>query len=208
MPVPDPRVDAYIARSAPFAQSLLHWLRAQVHAACPGIEESIRWGMPAFLHGGRLFASMAAFKRHASFGFHGAGAGVVKDAPRGAGMGHLGRLTCEQDLPPSDDFRAQLLQARELADAPTPRPRAAPRPAPVAPPDFLEALGGNARARATFEAFAPSHRREYVDWILEARRAQTRQRRIAQALEWLAEGKPRNWRYMKPGSLPDAGKTG
>jgi hypothetical protein len=64
-------------------------------------------------------------------------------------------------------------------------------------PELKTALAKNRKARETFEGFSPSHRREYVEWIAEAKGDDTRKRRIATAIEWLSEGKPRNWKYMR-----------
>jgi uncharacterized protein YdeI (YjbR/CyaY-like superfamily) len=194
----DPRVDAYIAQAAPFARPLLEHLRAQVHAACPDVEEAIKWSMPAFLYRGRQLASMAAFKQHASFGFW-RGEDVVGEREEGA-MGQFGRLRTLEDLP--DDARMRELVARAMAliDAGGGRrrtPRAAPRPLPDAPPALVAALDADPAARAAFDAFPPSHRREYIEWIAEAKREDTRARRVAQAIEWIAQGKSRNLKYER-----------
>ena len=190
----DPRVDAYIERAAPFARPLLERLRRDLHAASPDLEESIRWGMPAFLHGGRLVAMFAAFKAHASFGFLRANG----DAPTREGMGQFGRLTRIDELPDAATIAAvvQAAIARAERGAP-PAPRRPPRPDAVVPDDLRAALDGNPSAAAAFAAFPPGQRREYVDWITEAKRHDTRARRLAQAVEWLAEGKPRNWKHMR-----------
>lgn len=194
----DPRVDAYIAKAAPFAQPILRHLRAVVHEACPGVEETIKWGMPCFTYAGGLLCNMAAFKAHASFGFwkH---ALVVGDASPRAGMGSFGKLASVRDLPPKKQLatyvkKAAALNAEGVKGGPA-RKAAKPKPAPEPTPEFAAALRRNRAAAATFKAFPPSQRREYVEWIAEAKREETRGRRIAQAIEWLAEGKPRNWKY-------------
>jgi uncharacterized protein YdeI (YjbR/CyaY-like superfamily) len=64
------------------------------------------------------------------------------------------------------------------------------------PQDLKSALARNAKARAAFEGFSPSHRREYVEWIEDAKRDDTRRKRLATAIEWMGEGKPRNWKYQ------------
>ncbi len=198
---PDPRVDAYIGKSAPFAQPILRHLREVVQATCPEAVETLKWGMPSFLYGGKILCSMAAFKQHASFSFWqgervvGAGAGAKADE----GMGQFGRVTGLADLPGKRVLAGYIKQAMKLIDegvtrAPT---KAAQPKAPLTVPDDLAAaLAKNRKALATFDAFAPSHRREYVEWITEAKRDATRQRRLAQAIEWLVEGKTRNWKYM------------
>ena len=192
----DPRIDAYIARSAEFAQPILRELRARVHAACPGVEETIKWGMPTFMHDG-ILCGMAAFKRHASFGYwkH---ALVMGDAERD-GMGSYGRLACVRDLPPKARMQADLRKAMKLnEDGVKPeRRKSAPRPAPEVPDELASALEKNKAAKATFDAFAPGCRREYIEWIVEAKREETRAKRLAQALEWMAQGKRRNWKYEK-----------
>ena len=193
----DPRVDTYIARQADFARPILEHLRAVVHAACPGVEETLKWGMPTFLSGGAILASMAAFKQHATFGYwkHALvmGEGVERD-----GMGSYGKMTSIKDLPPKKTLAADLKRAVQLnADkvkAPATR-KSAPKPPPQAPDDLLAALKKNAQARKAFEAFPPSAQRDYVEWIVEAKREETRAKRLAQAVEWMAEGKRRNWKY-------------
>jgi uncharacterized protein YdeI (YjbR/CyaY-like superfamily) len=196
----DPRVDAYIAKAAPFARPILAELRERVHAACPGVEETLKWSAPAFLHGGML-AGMAAFKRHCAFSFWKGSliAGLDADAAS-AGMGDLGRITGLDGLPPREAFAAWVREAARLNEAGVKTParrKSAPKPEIGMPAELAAALEANDPARAAFEGFSPSHRREYVEWIAEAKAEATRQRRLATALEWLAEGKPRNWKYMK-----------
>lgn len=197
---PDPRVDAYIAKSAAFAQPIMSHLREAVHAACPDAEETLKWGMPSFMYGGKILCSMAAFKQHASFGFW-QGAKVVgpDQAKPEEGMGQFGRLTRLADLPGKRALSGCVRQAMKLIDDGVTRPAtkvAKARPALETPDDLAAALAKNRKAQTTFDAFAPSHRRDYVEWITEAKRDETRQRRLAQAIEWMAEGKPRHWKYM------------
>jgi uncharacterized protein YdeI (YjbR/CyaY-like superfamily) len=195
----DERVDAYIARAAAFAQPILSHLRTVVHDACPEVEETIKWGMPVFMYHGML-CSMAAFKEHCSFGFWKGSLIVGGDGkPAGVGMGNFGRITRRGDLPPAAQLKRYVRQAMQLNEQgvkKTPR-RASPRKAPAVPAELAAALRKNARARATFEQFSPSHRREYIEWIAEAKREETRARRVAQAVEWMAEGKARNWKYER-----------
>jgi len=191
----DPRVDTYIARQADFARPILEHLRAVVHAACPGVEETLKWGMPTFLSGGAILASMAAFKQHATFGYwkHALvmGEGVERD-----GMGSYGKMTSIKDLPPKKILAADLKRAVQLnADKVKSTRKSAPKPPPQAPDDLLAALKKNAQARKAFEAFPPRAQRDYVEWIVEAKREETRAKRLAQAVEWMAEGKRRNWKY-------------
>ena len=193
----DARIDDYIANAADFARPILERARAVVHEACPQVEETIRWGMPSFTYAGRILCGMAAFKQHAVFGFweH---ARVMGEGGR-TGMGSFGRMVSVRDLPPKQELVALIRKAMALADeggTPT-RKRAAPRPPAAVPDDLAAALRGNPAARATFAGFPPGHRREYIEWLEEAKRAETRARRLAQAIEWLAEGKPRNWKYQR-----------
>lgn len=195
----DRRVDTYIAKSAEFARPILAHLRDVVHAACPDVEETIRWGMPHFLHHG-ILCRMAAFKQHCAFGFW-RRAQLVRDSARAAqALGHFGRITRPGDLPSRRTLVALVRRAARLNEAGVKSPSATKRtrrPAPRVPADLHAALVGNARARSTFAALPPSGRREYVEWLLEAKRAETRTRRLRQAVAWLAAGKPRNWRYAR-----------
>jgi uncharacterized protein YdeI (YjbR/CyaY-like superfamily) len=195
----DPRIDAYIDNAAEFAQPILGRLREIVHEACPEVEETLKWSAPSFLHAGGILCGMAAFKQHASFGFWKHALVVGEEVPRD-GMGSFGKLTSLKDLPPKKELVALIHKAMRLNEDGVKtmgvRKSSTPKPAPVLPDDFAAALKKNRQARATFEGFPPSQQREYVDWISEAKRAETRQKRLAQAIGWLAEGKPRNWKYM------------
>ena len=196
MGTPDPRVDAYIAKSADFARPILEHLRKAVHAACPSCEETIKWGMPFFMYGGKPLASMAAFKAHCAFGFWRRDTGEAFKA--GAAMGQFGRIETVIDLPPKAEF-AKLVKAQmalvDAGEGSRPKPKGAPKPPPEAPADLLAALKKNSAARRTYEGFPPGAQREYVEWIVEAKREETRANRIAQAVEWMAEGRKRNWKY-------------
>lgn len=192
----DPRIDAYIAKAPDFAQPILEHLRAVVHAAFPEVEESIKWSCPHFLHNGKLLCSMAAFKQHCSFHFwH--GKDVVGETDQ-EGMGQFGKITSVKQLPNKKALTGYVRKAVALREAGATQRRApAVRKPPLeAPADFAALLKKHVAARKTFAAFSPSAQREYVDWITEAKTDATRQKRIATALEWLAEGKHRNWKYM------------
>ncbi|HEX8481642.1 MAG TPA: YdeI/OmpD-associated family protein [Allosphingosinicella sp.] len=195
----DPRIDAYMARQADFARPILEHLRSAVHAACPEVEETLKWGMPHFLYKGRMLAGMAAFKAHATFGFRRAKEVVGETGAERDAMGQFGRLTSVADLPPEEVLRDLIGKAMALADEgrPPARTKAAPKAEPEVPPELANALAANPAARATFDGFPPSCRREYVEWVAEAKRPETRDRRIVQAIEWMAEGKKRNWKYEK-----------
>ena len=193
----DPRIDAYIERAAPFAQPILMQVRELVHEACPQVEESIKWGMPSFSYAGGILCGMAAFKQHASFGFWKHALVVGEGEPRD-GMGSYGKMTSLKDLPPKKTLLAHVRKAMKLNEdgvkSPTAR-KAAPKPPPETPSDLVAALKQNKAAKASFDAFPPSCKREYVEWITEAKREETRAKRLAQAVEWMAEGKRRNWKY-------------
>jgi uncharacterized protein YdeI (YjbR/CyaY-like superfamily) len=197
----DPRVDAYIAKAAPFARPILRHLRKLVHQGCPDVVETLKWSMPSFMSNGRILAGMAAFKEHCTFGFwhQEMEKRVAKDGHKtGEAMGLLGRLTRLEDLPGDRTLLGYIRTAVELNASHKPgrsRPAGKPRPELPVPADLVAALKRNKAAAATFEKFSPSHRREYVEWITEAKRDETRQKRLATTLEWLAEGKSRNWKY-------------
>lgn len=196
----DPRIDAYIAKSAEFARPILTHLRVVVHAACPEVVETLKWGAPSFTYRGKILCSMAAFKQHAAFGFWQGAQIVGGDDSAGEGMGQFGRLTRVSELPGKRELAGHIRQAMKLIDGGVTRTPAkatkGPKPALDVPPDLAAALARNAKAHATFEGFAPSYRRDYIEWITEAKREDTRKRRLEQTVEWLAEGKPRNWKYM------------
>lgn len=193
----DKRVDAYIERQAEFAKPILAKLRAMVHAACPDCDETLKWSMPSFIYKGSILAGMAAFKAHATFGFWQAKLVVGETGREREAMGSFGRLTRVEDLPDDATMEALIRKAMTLVDTgeKAPRPVKHPKPALETPPDLLEALAANAAARATFDGFPPSARRDYLDWLADAKRPETRAKRLAQAVEWMAEGKRRHWKY-------------
>jgi uncharacterized protein YdeI (YjbR/CyaY-like superfamily) len=195
----DPRIDAYIARQADFARPILEHLRAAVHAACPEAEETLKWSMPHFLYRGQMLAGMAAFKAHATFGFWRAKEVLGETGAERDAMGQFGRLSSLSDLPENDVLDGLIRRAMAITDAgPRPsRPTARPKAELKSPEDLEAALDANPAARATFDSFPPSCRRDYVEWVVEAKRPETRARRIAQSIEWLAQGKRRNWKYEK-----------
>ena len=193
----DERVDAYIERQAEFAKPILTKLRAMVHAACPDCDETLKWSMPSFIYKGSILANMAAFKAHATFGFWQAKLVVGETGRERGAMGSFGRLTRVEDLPDEATMAALIRKAMTLVDTgeKAPRPVKHPKPALETPPDLLEALAANEAARATFDDFPPSARRDYLDWLADAKRPETRAKRLAQAVEWMAEGKRRHWKY-------------
>lgn len=200
MPTIDPRIDAYIANSAEFAQPILRHLREVVHAACPEVEETMKWSFPHFMYNGML-CGMASFKAHCTFGFW-KGKLLIEQADEKTreAMGQFGRITVVKDLPPKKVLAGYVKQAMRLNDegvkAPARAKPAAPREL-VVPGYFTEALAGQQPALDNFEAFSTSRKRDYVEWLDEAKTEATRLRRLAQAVEWIAEGKSRNWKYEK-----------
>lgn len=199
MAVRDPRVDAYIDQAAEFARPVLEHIREVVHAGCPETEETIKWGFPHFTYKG-ILCSMAAFKGHCSLNFWKATDVLGSADASDEAMGQFGRLTSVKDLPEKDVLVEYVKKAVALNEAGTPGPisrRQRTKGEPAVPDDLRTALESDEKARATFEGFPPGQRREYVNWISEAKRPGTRAKRIATALEWLAQGKRRNWKYEK-----------
>jgi uncharacterized protein YdeI (YjbR/CyaY-like superfamily) len=191
----DNRVDSYIARQADFARPILDHIRAAMHAACPEVEETIKWGVPAFNYKGRPLAGMAAFKAHATLGFWNSNDVRGDDAKAGA-MGDFGRIASLADLPDDAALAAIIRSGVAFIDSGAkPVKQRAVRPEPEMPDDLVTAMAANPAAQATFDNFPPSARREYLEWITEAKRPETRVKRLTQAVEWMAEGKKRNWKY-------------
>jgi uncharacterized protein YdeI (YjbR/CyaY-like superfamily) len=199
MATKDPRIDAYIAKSADFAKPILKHLRKVVHAGCPEVVETIKWSRPHFDFKG-VMCGMAAFKEHCAFGFW--NADLILDPRKNVEKGALGSFGCIRwlnDLPSERTLIDYVKKAAALNEAGvkatwrTERKKRKPLPMPA---DFTAALKKNAKARKTFENFSPSHRREYIEWITEAKREETRKERLVKSIKWLAEGKARNWKYM------------
>ena len=192
----DPRIDAYIDRQADFAKPILRHLRETVHAACPDCEETLKWSSPTFMYRGEMLAGMAAFKQHATFGFWRGSLVVGEGDQQMSGMGQFGRLTSIDDLPKRDALEALVKKAMKLTEEGVKPPRNKHKKQPFSvPQDLRAALDGNPAAAATFDGFPPSAQRDYVEWITGSKRDETRTKRLAQAVEWLAEGKRRNWKY-------------
>jgi uncharacterized protein YdeI (YjbR/CyaY-like superfamily) len=195
MPTLDPRIDTYLANAPPFAQPILQRLREDVHAACPDVAETIKWSRPHFMLAGKLLCGMSAFKAHCAFSFW-----EREDATPGqpGAMGDLGRIQTLADLPSRTELRQQIKAAAALLQAGAPRaqkPHREPRAQLDMPADFAATLASAPAAQQHYDAFPPSKQRDYMEWVLEAKREDTRAKRIAQAVEWLAEGKSRNWKY-------------
>lgn len=199
----DPRIDVYIEKAAPFAQPILAHLRELMHKACPRVTESVKWGMPFFIQQGVILCHMAAFKQHCAFGFWGPEMKKVlaKDGLNSSGaMGSLGRITALKNLPSDKLLLAYMSQAAELVETGE-RKKSIERPAktkkkPVrVPAELTAALQKNKLAAKAFAAFSPSCQRAYSTWIAEAKRAETKQKRLDQSVKWIAQGKSRNWKY-------------
>jgi uncharacterized protein YdeI (YjbR/CyaY-like superfamily) len=198
----DKRVDAYIAKAEPFAQPILEHIRELVHKACPDVEETMKWSFPHFEHKG-LLCSMGSFKKHCAFGFW---KGAIMKDPKGilsvigrTSMGNFDRITLVEDLPSEKivlDYIKQAVRLNE-EDIKLP-PKKLVKAADVKVPEyFTKVLKKNKKAFTAFETFSNSHRKEYVQWIAEAKSDDTRSRRMEQAVEWLSEGKSRNWKYER-----------
>ncbi|MEW6156965.1 MAG: YdeI/OmpD-associated family protein [Verrucomicrobiota bacterium] len=201
MPKKDPRIDAYIAQSADFAKPILKHLRKLIHQGCPEVEETMKWSFPHFMYKG-ILCSMASFKQHCAFGFW-KGALIFGDTPEGRkaadeAMGQFGRITALSDLPKDDVIIKYVKEAVRLNDAGVKLPgreKSKERKELVVPEVLKAALKENQKARTTFDEFSYSHKKEYVEWITEAKSEATRQRRLETAIQWMAEGKSRNWKY-------------
>lgn len=195
----DPGVDAYIQNSAPFAQPILKHIRELMHKGCPDLTETIKWGMPHFEYHG-VIGSMAAFKEHAVFGFWKQDLipGMKQYIKEKEAMGSWGRITSLAGIPPDKDIIEFVRTAAKLNEEGVKSPRKAPKPVVVnMPDDFMQAIRANKKALETYEKFSPSNKRDYADWINDAKSEETRSERMKTAVQWMSEGKPRMWKYMK-----------
>jgi hypothetical protein len=198
----NPLVDNYIQNTQLFAKPILIHLRKLVHQACPTVEEKIKWGMPSFQYKG-LMCGFAAFKQHCTFGFWKASLMsdpmLMQNATTEDSMGHLGRITSIKDLPSDKKILGYIKEAMKLNDEGIKVAKAKPitKNELIIPAEILTVINKNKKALATFESFSPSNKRKYIDWINEAKTEATKYKRLTQAIEWMEEGKPRNWKYMK-----------
>jgi uncharacterized protein YdeI (YjbR/CyaY-like superfamily) len=210
MPKPNrnPKVDAYIEKAQPFARPILTHLRKAIHAGCPQIEETIKWSMPFFEYNGVILCNMSAFKKHCRFGFWELEISAAlreEGIVREGGASTLGRITSVDALPPEKRIIGWVKQAAALIESgqersPVAARTRAPKPTRTelkTPSDFNGAVSKNKKAAAAFAAFSPSCRREYIEWIVDAKRPETREQRIATAVGWIAQGRQRNWKYQK-----------
>ncbi|MBA3662962.1 MAG: YdeI/OmpD-associated family protein [Bacteroidetes bacterium] len=201
----DKRIDAYISRSAEFAQPILKHFRELVHQACPEAEETMKWSFPHFDYKGSMMCSMAAFKQHCAIGFWKASLlsdskRLVEKAKSEEAMGHLGRITSLKDLPKDAVILKYIKEAKQLNDEGIKLPaktKALVTKVVKAPDYFLTALTKNKKALKTFEGFSASQKKEYIVWVTEAKTETTRASRLETAVEWMSEGKIRNWKYLK-----------
>jgi uncharacterized protein YdeI (YjbR/CyaY-like superfamily) len=191
----DPRVDAYIKRAAPFARPILKRLRKIVHTGCPDVEETIKWNFPFFERKG-IICFVSAFKEHCAFGFW--KGSLIFGAKHKGAMGHFGRIASINDLPDSKTLAGYVRKAAKLNETGVKksRPRSRAKQKVSVPADLKAALQKNSKAKKTFENFSYSHKKEYVQWITDAKREETRKRRLQTAIQWLAQGKPQNWKYL------------
>lgn len=200
MGIKDPRVDAYIEKSADFAKPVLRHLRKLVHTGCPDVEETIKWGHPNFVYKG-ILCVMASFKQHCSFWLW-KGRLIIPQTklPTEKSMGQFGRISSKSDLPADKELLGYIKEAVRLNDEGVPSPtRSKPKPKkPLrVPAYFMTAMKKNKKALETFKNFSYSHKKEYIEWITEAKTEETRSKRIKTAIEWMAKGKGRNWQYEK-----------
>ncbi|HSB12397.1 MAG TPA: YdeI/OmpD-associated family protein [Blastocatellia bacterium] len=203
----DPRVDAYITKSADFAKPILTHIRKLIHDTCPSVEETIKWSFPHFMYKSpnernpRILCSMASFKQHCALGFWYTGGGPMSGEPKPAeGMGQYGKITSISDLPKDKELIKQIKEAVKLHQSgikASPRTRSNEKKELEIPGYFAAALKKNRKALKTFEQFNYTNKKEYVDWVTEAKTEKTRISRLATAVEWMSEGKTHNWRYVK-----------
>lgn len=195
----DPRVDAYIARSSDFAKPILNHIRSVVHEACPDVQETVKWGTPFFDYHG-VMCNMAAFKAHCAFGFWKGSLVLGNDVKDADAAGQFGGIENVSDLPPKKVLMGYIRQAMKLnEDGVKPmRTKTGTKKPELDVPDYLRAaLKKDRKAQTAFDAFSPSHRREYIEWITDAKTEATRNKRMETALEWIAEGRSRNWKYQR-----------
>ena len=199
----DKRIDNYIDNAQEFAKPVLRHVRSTVHKACTEVEEAIKWGSPHFMYEGKILCAMASFKAHCAFFFR---LGSVMEDPKkimtptgsGAGMGHFGKITSLSDLPSEKILIQYIREAMRLTREGVKKTTAKPATASLKVPDsFMQALKKNKEALENFQKFSPSHKREYIQWITEAKTDPTRERRIATAVEWISAGKGKNRKYEK-----------
>ncbi len=197
------KIDDYIYKAQPFAQPVLMHIRNLVHKACPEAEEKIKWSFPHFDYKGEMLCSMASFKQHCAFGFW---KGSIMKDPDGilakpkTAMGHLGQIKSLKDLPSDKIMLKYIRQAMQLNDEKIKLParNKLTSESEIEVPDILlKALKENKEANVCWQSFSKSHQKEYAEWIREAKTIETKNKRLATTIEWLKEGKDRNWKYKR-----------
>ena len=183
------KIDAYIEAAESFARPILRHVRALVHQALPEAEEAVKWGMPYFTVGGKNAVGMASFKRHASVI-------ICSDERAGGGMGNFGKLASLDELPSDQELIARFRESAEAVQS-SKAARPSPKPAMGTPDDLAAAIAKTPGAQKVYDGFTDAQRRDYVDWITSAKRKATREKRMAEAAQWIGEGKRRNWKYEK-----------
>lgn len=202
MPKTEPKIDAYIEKAQPFAKPILEYIRETVHEYCPDAEEAMKWSFPNFLYKNRILCSMSAFKAHCAFGFWLESEmktmkEITKDREKNS-MFNLGKITKIDDLPSKAQLKACIKEAMELTDMGVTLKKSTPsKTENEIPETFQNSLNANEKAKVIFQKSSPSFRKEYNMWIADAKTEATRNKRIQQAIEWILEGKSRNWKYEK-----------
>ncbi|WP_336702030.1 YdeI/OmpD-associated family protein [Chryseobacterium indologenes] len=197
-----PKIDAYIEKSQDFAKPILHYIREIVHECCPDAEETMKWSFPHFIYKGKNLCAMASFKQHCTFGFWlekemKTMQEITQDIEKNS-MFSLGKITQVGDLPSKSQLKKAITEAMELTDMGVTMKKAAPSKTEMEIPDYFQsALNAQPKAKDFFEKASPSFRKEYIAWVSEAKTEATRNKRLEQSLEWIAEGKSRNWKYQK-----------
>jgi len=202
MPKTNPKIDTYIEKAQPFAQPILNHLRKLIHQACPDVEENIKWSFASFDYKGP-FCSIAAFKQHCAFGFW--KAALMKDAHKflkaqKGSMGHFDRITSLKDLPADKLIICYIKEAMKLNETGVklpPRAKKVDTSQLIVPDYFKKALSKNKKAAEQFDKFPPGQKKEYLMWLTEAKTEETHNKRMETAIEWISEGKIRNWKYLK-----------
>lgn len=196
------KIDSYIEKSQDFAKPILHYIRETVHEYCPDAEEAMKWSFPHFIYKGKNLCAMASFKQHCTFGFllekeMKTMQEITHDIEKNS-MFSLGKITKTEDLPSKPQLKKAILEAMELTDMGVTMKKAAPSKTEMEIPDYFQAaLNDNSKALGFFEKASPSFKKEYITWLTEAKTEATRNKRMEQALEWIEEGKGRNWKYEK-----------
>ena len=159
----------------------------------------MKWSSPHFDYKGEMMASMAAFKEHCAFGFWKGALIAGVRSKTDASAGSLGRIAAVRDLPSRTQLSGYIKQAMKLNDTgvKAERIKGPPKKSLLTPADLTRELKSNKKATTAWEGFSPSARREYVAWITGAKTQDTRARRLETAVEWISEGKTRNWKYQK-----------